>query len=367
MTHVCKWLLVLLPLAVGIGVAAHTRDGETAKVVWPTQEEVERLQLAELIATLPPIGSEGYWERDREEPEWVEHPTVAELRRRIDRGDHLDDAHWLAALERSGVLRVRARWPAERPFAVSLRMPDWLTVGQIRLSAPRHGLGLAEVGELLQTLCGTYAMGRARDALYQELGELPPGAHALEFIVEIERGRHLFSQLELTTPPPGMLWRGALTVPVEVVPTIADALPPVSSPELDQILRNALFATLGSSEESPARLSVERTPELDAELRTLGLSLAVDVLHHGHSVEAFDFVVARAWDVGFLPPGISSLQAPGARFMRSIPPEDRAELAAWAVRVRGTPRAVERLWHAERHWSGALEIPLEELLARGER
>ena len=69
-----------------------------------------------------------------------------EFTTRIERGDVLTAEQWKRALVSTGALRVRERWPAGVPFAVSAREPEWLWHMAVHFASTGPELGAFDVG-----------------------------------------------------------------------------------------------------------------------------------------------------------------------------------------------------------------------------
>jgi hypothetical protein len=271
----------------------------------------------------------------------------------------------------TGALRVRTRWPAFIPFAVSMSSAGWLGWSVVRLVPRAPGLEAATAGAFGFGRCGVAAMEAAREWAYQPLGTFPLGAHTLACDLTLERGssrRPLVRNHEIDpaefVPTAGVYFRGAIAFPVEIVPTIDEAIPPRSSPELDAAVRSALSLAL-----CPRGLvtvlflvpDVDRHPEL----AHLGLALTIDFVRDG-------VVVDRRRVQGSAGPTSEPRVASGPEVLdtaatETIPASAQGgaqERSRWSVRVQGTARDVLALWSAETRWSGTLELTLDELLAR---
>ncbi|QDU67628.1 hypothetical protein [Engelhardtia mirabilis] len=332
----------------------------------PVIEDLAELDAASLVDRLP----------------WVDDwSTVADGRRQLvpvaeevwarAREHRLPDDQWRRLLLEKGVLRYHPRWCADRPFAVSMRA---LPVGeQIRISLDpvREGLGDASCGNLRPMLCGLASMSILHEELCQELGVLPLGRHDLGFDVLVE------SEPESWWTSPGgeaplrpVLWRGTLSIEVEVVESLAGAIAPVADADVDGAVRSALsleFLDRGWSQPR-AQLRVQPDSIAHPQLRDLGLSLELQVLRRGFPVgeparlAVGDYGMNSDWSFdAFGVPGDSVfLEAVHPGLITNVDARDLL-----SVRVRGTGEGLERLWHARRHWSGELEIPLVELMEPG--
>ena len=329
-------------------------------------EDLTRLSLDALIERLPPAGAE--WIRPAEgNSVWLLVPEAEEFQRRIEGGAVLDAEQWKRALLGSGALRVRSRWPASEPFAVSMRQVGWLDRTEMRLVPRDPGLRAAEVGRTRSSHCGTGAMHESRARLYQELGPLPLGPQRIPCALTLERGQPRGRNVAQL----GRFFQGEIELEVEVVPTLDEAIPPCSSPTLDAAVRETLSLAFDVwSGERVALLVADPDPR-DARLAGVGLSLALEVLDGERVVETLT-LVPSAYDV--LAVGSSVHEGSDATIdwavLSALPAElehDAARRARWKVRVRGTSEHVLGLWDATSRWSGSLEVSLDELIEREAR
>jgi hypothetical protein len=357
--------LILAPL-----LAWFTGLQQESPAPWP---EEMLLGIDELIERLPCVGEE-WLPESFGSTAWKMRPAAAEMQRRLEQGKTLTEQQWRRALTRTGALRLRERWPADHPFAVSMREPAWLGVMQIRFVPRREGLRPAEVGELLQSTCGTYGMSMYQAWLYQELGSLPVGRQRLVFEVTIERGveSELLGRMSdppRHAPPPGILWRGLMTFETEIVATVDEAIPPRSSPELDAAVRGSMSLAFDDwANGRTAILVLDPDVANGSHLAKLGLSLQIDVLRRGEKVGELK-LLANVYD-----PLAGSNSVHGGRNQPiafcapdCIPAaleDDAEELEAWSLRVRGTSDHVWLLWEAEARWGGELEVTLADLVRR---
>ena len=346
-------------LACAIALGAQEANG-------PSGDDLSQLTLDELIERLPPVGSE--WV-DVERDELV--PAALEFRERIEHGAALTAEQWRRVLLGTGVLRLRDRWPASQPFALSMRKAGWLRLTAIRLDP--HEDRLAAVGAGWKNghgYCGTHTVRVERDWLYQPLGFLPLGRHSLVFDLTLERGRVRRGQLPAEfEAPAGTFFDGVITFDIEIVATLDEAIPPRSSAELDSAVGRSLSLAFDDwSDGRTAILVADVNVAGDPRLAHLGLSLAFEVLHGSEVVEVHHLVAAD-----HDPPasGISVPAGPRQPFafcaLRSLSPDvenDAEARAGWSVRVTGTSEHVEALWSADSRWNGTLVLSLDELIAR---
>jgi len=292
------------------------------------------LTLDELIARLPRVGEE--WDPGVEPRRLV--PLAQEFRERLARGSVLSSAQWLRALRDTGVLSHRARWPVDVPFTVSMRPAGWFD-RQVLTLLPREpgALAAASVGQaILGRGCAYGWMRMTERARHQELGRLELGPHRLSFEVDLPRGSSA----------------GTLTLDVEVVATLDEALPPVSSPMLDDAVRRSLALELEDTRVGP-QFFLRRAPRASDELTHLAIALELELREAG---------VGRATTA--MREGVDKVSVPLPAALAASP-EARA---GWSLRVRGVTADVLELWWFERRWGGELELPLEDwLTARAPR
>jgi hypothetical protein len=338
----------------------------------PARLDPTALSLEELIDHLPVVGAEWIKPVARNQP-WELVPVAAEFRDRVERGAVLTAEQWKRTLVSTGVLRLRERWPVSEPFAVSMRYPGWLVNTAIRLVPREAGLQPAEVGWLNgHPSCGTYAMQTKRAWLYQELGALPPGPRRLAFDLALERGRPYRRSSSRpageSEPPVGPFFRGEIAFDVEIVPTIDQAIPPRSGPELDAAVRSTLSLAFDDWSSGRTALLVADPDIGNPLLSRLGLSLTIDILQGEQFVESA-VLVPSSYD--FLASGISVHDAPEQPFawttLRKFPvalEHDAEGRASWSVRVCGTSEHVLALWPAASYWNGTLTVSIDELITR---
>ena len=335
--------------------------------VVPQDPRVEDLSTRELVEALPGRAEERVW--DREAREYVVHPAAEELERRLEAGTTLSDDEWRTALLRSECIRHRPRWPESTPFAISMRIPHWLETARVTARPRREGLEVADAGYLMSPKCGTFAMSSTMDALYRELGSLPPGEHQLVFDVMIERGCNRSKWIR----PPSVLWEGTLVLDTEIVSSVDEAVPPATGAELDEAVRASIGLLVkpwarksGGSPEPTAILVVDPDTATFPELGHTALSLAVDVLC-GEDVVATTDLLASSYDPLRLMSCTTS--APRRYFafgpVPELPPEvDDGATFGWALRVRGTSKSVQAIWNADQRWAGSVTVPVQEALER---
>ena len=325
-----------------------------------------------LIDRLPPAGCAGGWDEKRG---FVLDPASGELYRRQSEGERLTDSQWERALLVSQVFRFRMRWPAGVPFAMSVQEPSWTTdpsvpaIGAHIEALPRtSGLRSIEGGELIHGGCGLFEEYRRTKTDYQELGTLAPGKHRLEFSVSVESsptigggnlGRSAWSHEPVA-------WSGPLSIEVEIVPTLDDAIPPVASTDLDDLVRRSLhrFPTSeGGVDDSSILIAFEAGGSDSRVLAETAFSMEIG-LYRG--TELLRQAWARADELGgFRPcPEPRNRWTAGAVELGPVRDPATAEtdpIAGLVVRVRGVSRDVLRHWGAHGWWNGTVSVPLADL------
>jgi hypothetical protein len=300
---------------------------------------------------------------------WIVAPEVRTLAS-CALNERLSDAQWLPALGASGVLRTRQRWPRGEPYRVSVctLLRAWPLM-HIALEPSFIGWRKAEYGARIYG-CGDDGMPRDF-----ELGRLPDyDVHEIVLHALIERGYASGGPGGCLAPPqpePAIL-RGILHVPIEIVATIDDAVPPLSSPALDAAVQSSIAAYVdveGENQKKHRVLRLELAPDPAARtlLHDVGLSLRVDVLRDEERIATAHLVpwhddkesveFALAWG------------DPLARSeVNGVPTEiltDGHAQNPWHLRVSGTSDDVLHLWNAETRWNGTVDIPLSDALALG--
>ncbi|MCK6449031.1 MAG: hypothetical protein L6Q99_21760 [Planctomycetes bacterium] len=335
--------------------------------------DVAQLALDELITRLPLVHEECDWDSKRNVATC--DPALMEFLRRLQSGARPSDEQWREVLVRTGCLRYRDRWPVDRPFAVSMRMPVWLPFSTIELVPTDATLAPAAARSLPPGGCGTYADWVASDALYQELGRLPAGLQHLEFrasiVVDGVMAGGFANRFPLPSLPEGVLWSGALTLTTEIVPTIDDAVSPIDDAAIGAAVRAALgvaFSTWRIEGEWQRTAIVVLDPDVRANpvLDGVALSTRVEVVHDGAIVDTLELVASDHDRVALA----NSTSSSGRRRIdfassRRIPAASETDPAARVgrtLRVVGTSEHVHALWGASRRWSGLLEIPLDEAI-----
>lgn len=332
------------------------------QLVEAVDEQLEKLSLDDLIDRLPPAGSE--WRRDCVSPEGAEHPASQEMRRRLLAGAELSDDQWRRALLGTGAIRYRHRWPKDESYRLSMTVPRWLDLTQIRLAGHDLHLRPVEAGELFESFSGTFPMMRARDARAGvPMGPLPEWTTQIDLIVEMERGKSLFlpwDEQEIV-PKPGILWEGTITLPVTVVDSVEEMTTPLDHDTLRAAVRDAVGAGFRSwaDEDQLPFVVIDPDCERFPILKTTGLDIKVELLQD-------DVVIVESWLVASDSDRLAltnSIRSSPTRFYGSANlriDQGEADPTKWVLRLTGKNDHIQYLWHAENHWSGSLTIPWSE-------
>lgn len=331
------------------------------------EEPWSALDIDSLISHLPTVESEATWDADLRV--WVPHPAVAEFQKRIENDVSLSDAQWTAALLGTGAIRIREKWPVDVPFAISMRLPRWLPHCEITMTpASSSPLSEATVGVLLPVSCGSRRL--AQHAAYQDLGALSLGRHALDFAVEIKRGRAYLLDLRVQkdTFEPKTVWSGSLSFNVEVVSSLDEVLPPIR----DQALTDAVARSLrinrwgdGMGNDHDALVLLGDRPDCFPVLRGVVVGVEAELWHNETLMETQQFV-ARV-DYGADPSDPESGYLSGAEEFQTLPLDlrlDPVDQRNWYFRVRSMTDGILTAWNAQRRWEGEFTIPLSQLYPR---
>ena len=293
------------------------------------------------IERLPRIGAEYTWNKDRRD--WDYDTAVLHLRDHLANGGSLSDKQWQLALRNSQAIRVRERWPAGVLFAMCMEMPSWLPNCQIRLYAEDHAPPLARASSGLIG-CGNCAAAATEGGWYQELECLPLGKQTVSFQVTVERLRPRSfdsrrNAAASVAPTPGVLWRGTVSFPVEVVPKIDDMLPAVRGEDADTALRRILDLSVVNDEW--LRIDAEFAPEFK------GTAVALEL-------ELFEGTTARGTERLW----VADRPTFGGSSVQWKLPEENADLSNWSVHVRSDAAGALRSWGAVKRWEGEFVVPL---------
>ncbi|MCB9915539.1 MAG: hypothetical protein H6828_10375 [Planctomycetes bacterium] len=350
--------LLALPLLLALHGGGPYRSPEDPVLPPPASvEDVTALELDALIERVPVVGREFVLDAEAGPGEVRRDRYAEELRRRLDEGLAPSVAQWRRLFVRTGVVHVPARWVAGVPFAVSLREATWLDGCELQLVPTWTGWRTAQVGICGTRMCGDGMQLEWQLERYQELGELPLGSHVLEFEVR------LCSTLTADVGPRRSFATGrtralgTMTFPVDVVATLDEALPPVTSAALEDAVRDSL-RFIG---EGRPHLRFEPDVARHPALAGVGLALEVELLRGDESLRTWRLDLdAQDWFALAAPGHADPWRVVGWK-LPELPQEalDDPELgASYSLRVRGTDRDALRLWGAHARWSGELTLPV---------
>ncbi len=356
--------LIGLSPAVLVGL---TQLGPQLAAIPTAHDDVSSMTMADLIECLPPAGEEYRWDHAAQTGQ--EDPASEEMARRLAEGT-LTDEQWRRVLITTGSLRFHDRWPEDEEYAISMTVPRWLRIAQIRVHPRVEGMRSAKVGQLLSSMCGTFELIDARDARRgRRIGTLPTETREIVFDVEVERGRSWLAgpfEREAGDPgPSGILWKGTITRPVEVVQSWEEAVPTARGEELDAAVRDAVgagFRTWGSRDSRVPFLVIEPDCDRFPVLATTALDIKVELLDGGRVVADSWLVASEADRLALL---ANSIRESRERFYGSTNldvPSTVADTSAWSLRLTGTADHVSVLWHAKQHWAGTITIPWDEAM-----
>jgi len=343
---ICRRLLCAIAV---LAIPTHALSAQREPIV---AEADDGATLERMLAQLPKHGHEAAW--NDAERRWIPVASVAWLEAYLERGGTLTDGQWRFALERSGAIRMRDRWPASVSYAISIDEPFWLGRSQIRVRETNRALRSAAGGSLGWSHCGNFSAGQRYEEAYQPVGKLCVGSHLLEFEVTITRaptraeldaaGSARFALLKKRR----VVWTGAIARRVEVVAEMEDVLPPRSDPNRDAAVRALLAIELLED----GTIWFDRPPHPGPELADLAISLELELCRLGSCVQTHHVLIEGPprpffWNGAFF----------------NIP-AGPLEPSTWSIRVRGVNTDALRFWGATHHWSGEFEIPLSEIPRR---
>ena len=357
-------------------------DGAPAAEVKAAAGDLTALSMDELIARLPEAGDERRW--NAKASKYIEAPASAEMARRMAT-QKLTDEQWRRVLIEKGAVRFRAKWPKDEKYAVSMIVPEWLGVTQIRLKPRVEGMEGIEAGETMMGISGTVPMMRERDArLGQAMGKVPEGTKEIVFDVEVERGTSMMDALrdvekedvkdgqkkKPPRPAPGIIWKGTLTTPVELVASWDEAVPARSGAELDKGVRDAIGAGVRQWASNPTVPYAMIDPDCEKfpAFADMALALKAELVSvdgpNSERVLAEEVLIAHNSDPLSI---IASARSAEKRYYGSTNFDvqgDVSDTSKWRLRLTGAdPKYVWFLWHAKTRWNGKIEIPWAEAVA----
>lgn len=343
---------------------------------------VAKSDVDDLIAHLPPVGDEFAF--DSATSSWTARPGVERMQALVAAGE-LSDAQWERALLRTQVVHWRRSWPKDVAYTIGLESPDWMGLGRITLTPRVAGWRAASVGATAYGWCGNSPEYDRETPLQQVLGPLAPERTKVVFDVVVERGvgwdapRDLQRSADSSSGPRAdrrsegaKLWRGLVTLPVQLVETVDEVLPPYRSANVDDVLRRAIaleLARVARAEETAATLTLGVQEPAAGDLEGTALSVVVEFVCDGEVRGGTNLALEAArpsttggtvqrWQQRAVKQAFVS-------FLPSTLITDRAQCVHWSVRVREWPEGALRCWNSRRRWAGDVSIPIAEALARG--
>lgn len=326
-----------------------------------------------LIARLPQVGSERVLDEKGASTGLL--PDVERMRALVV-VHALDDAQWRRALIDTGVVRWRERWPRDVPFTICLRRAEWM--GRILMVLDAHRAGWTPA--MVQSYSGSCTSSEEPFYMYQRLGPLESRDTEVVLDVRVERqanGRDAEYYLrgaigadEASQGKDGeLLWSGTLTLPVSVVASIDDALPPVRSTELDRAVERAFGIGFEYERKSWSDVSFWLC-DAPPELLGIAFCLEVDVLRDGVVVDSV-LLGATARDRSRESDEAEQRwgQTSGWARLEHVPSTleaVRATHSVWSFRLHGGTKGAPLYWNATRRWAGDLVLSLDDVIAANE-
>jgi hypothetical protein len=336
--------------------------GNTPTVAAPAQlaaADYASMSMSELIKHLPPAGME-FLCGCKENPDG-EHPASKELNLRLRAGAKLGNEEWRDVLLATGAVRFRRKWPRNESYAVSITKPVWLDIAEIRLKSDLPSLREAKGGSLQDGSCIPVLTPRTGIPI----GILPPGTTELTFDVVVERGESGYGEWRTKLPPPGIVWRGSMTIPVELVENIEAAIPSASGADLDEAVRESIGAAIcKASEDNKPHPFLTLDPDCSRfpALAYTALDLKVELMQDGRVLgESLLWADENEFEMLCR----YSVRRNWTRFYGTAGFErgpDAADTSGWVLRVSGRAEHVGEIWSARQWWSGTIEIPWAEAM-----
>jgi hypothetical protein len=271
------------------------------------------------------------------------------LQEHFTSGGELTDSQWRTLIQRTGAIRVRARWPVDQPFAMFVSPPPWLHFTQIRVQPRDASLAAMSGGTLSPGGCGTCHESTADRERYQEIGTLPLGRRRLEFDVVVEMDADFKLDWEARraghfTESTKTAWTGAMQFDVEIVPSLVDVMPERSDEALDAAVRERLRLTASKEGHLGSSCWAARDP-----LPSTAVSVQIDLCEAGEARGSAQLVVKEHGT-------IYSRMSQELRL-----PEGDVDRSRWTLRVRGTSEEALKRWDADHYWAGEIVVPVDEL------
>lgn len=310
---------------------------------------------AQLIASVP--GPTNGPDRDMSTANWPPHPVTTEIASRLVRGERPSDSQWAAVLIQSGAVGARGTWPVDLPWAVSMRVPNWLGQATIELQAVNEGFRPAKAGSRWPHICGNCMESHRFTDAFQEVGDVRLGEQVIEFEAVVRWGPDPYESSfpSLLEPGDRLVWEGKLALPVRGVPDLSHILPAATGPDLDAAVRRAVVVRA-----QHGFLLMQFLPREEPLLQ--GLALALEVELHGDGVLRERVVVPLRRE----PFGVFGGPVPAGAMIQSVQrlSPQTAELlrggGSWTIRAQGVEHpSLLADGSADRHYAGSFELAVQ--------
>lgn len=318
-----------------------------------TSDDLTQLDMDALIQRLPPAGLE--FRLDGESGKFSEDPASVEMRRRVVTVN-LTDQQWRNALFGTGAIRFRDRWPRNAEYSVSMTLPRWLGIAQIRVKPRLAALRERSVGILYLAICGNGLMAERELARRgNPMGTVPDEEMKLVFDVEVERGQseddRRYDKEKYGTP--GILWKGVVTRPLQIVERPDEVLPCATNAELRAAIHDSIVA--GVSWFGNAEVAIDPDLVKYPFLERVALDLRVELLAEGKLLAETSLV---ATDVDTAALNASRCKAKTKYFGHGVLKVEQKtnDTSKWYLRITGQSKNYAAFWNADRRWDGSFEM-----------
>ena len=195
------------------------------------------------------------------------------------------------------------------------------------------------------------------------VGSIPSGTSRLTFECRVatwDYSRINFDSDWTLEDRTAALWSGLVSLPIEAVATIDDAIEPVDGLHIDGLMKRALatkimFLKQASGYKGWISIRLDRT--VAPVLAEIAFGLSLDFLCDGETVENIR-----------VPPdpssGFWSARTPepnGSAWFTALDPslaDDPTESSRWTIRIRGDGEMALRDWDRDKYWAGEFTVPL---------
>lgn len=184
------------------------------------------------------------------------------------------------------------------------------------------------------------------------MAPLPAGTRRVRVEASIEQAEASFA----STPGSHLVWRGELTLPIEAVDSLEQAMPSFSVPEVGADLRDSLrvIRREGSDGVRSLEVSLEVSYDRFPALRGLAVSVNLQVRNRGEVREEVRITKEGGLDGWYGYGKFEHLPAEMA--------DEGFDTTDWELTVTGVPDGVLSIWEADRWWNGSVSMPLAEAL-----